>query len=56
MPDPARLYRWHWRIRMPERKGQLCRLLAVGTLNSALVEFVSDGWRVVTDRRAIRRA
>lgn len=50
-----RLYRWHWRIRLPERKGELCRLICVGTLNSALVEFLSDGRRYVTDRRAVRR-
>lgn len=51
-----RLYRWHWRARLPEREGELCRLICVGTLNAALVEFVADGKRVVTDRRAIRRA
>jgi hypothetical protein len=51
-----RLYRWHWRARLPARKGELCRLICVGSLNSALVEFLSDGWLVVTDRRAIRRA
>lgn len=53
MPD--RLYRWSWRARLPERHGQLCRLLCTGTLNSALVEFVEDGARYVTDRRALRR-
>lgn len=50
-----RLYVWFWKVRLPERKGSLCRLLCVGTLNSALVEFLSDGRRVVTDRRAVRR-
>lgn len=50
-----RLYVWSWRARMPERRGQVCRLICVGTLNSALLEFVSDGYRVVTDRRGIRR-
>ena len=50
----GKLYRWFWRARLPGRHGQLCRLLRTGTLNSALVEFVSDGWRVVTDRRAVR--
>jgi hypothetical protein len=45
-----------WRIatRLPERKGQRCRVLARGKLNSCLVEF-GDGVRVVTSRWAIRR-
>ena len=50
------LYRWHWRKRMPERFGQLFRLLARGTMNSCLIEFLSDGWRVVTSRNALRKA
>ena len=49
------LHRWHWRTRLPERHGQLVRLICTGRLNSCLVEFVSDGWRVVTSRYAIRR-
>jgi hypothetical protein len=49
------LYRWHSRTRLPERHGQLVRLICTGRLNSCLVEFVSDGWRVVTSRYAIRR-
>jgi hypothetical protein len=51
----GRLYRWHWRARLPERHGQLLRVLVVGALNSCLVEFVGDGWRVVTSRNAFRR-
>jgi hypothetical protein len=51
------LYRWHWRKRLPERHGQLFRLLIRGrTLNSCLIEFVADGRRVVTSRNALRRA
>jgi hypothetical protein len=45
---------WYWRARLPERKGQRCRIVAVGRLNSALVEF-ADGYRVITNRRAVRR-
>lgn len=45
---------WHWRRCLPHRKGQPCRLLATGSLNSALVEF-ADGARVVTSRYALRR-
>jgi hypothetical protein len=45
---------WFWRARLPQRKGQPCRVLARGTLNSVLVEF-DDGARVVTSRHAVRR-
>ena len=47
-------HRWHWRKWMPERHGQLCRVLAVGRMNSALVEF-EDGTKVVTSRYAVRK-
>lgn len=59
-PEPARLTdapfdrRWRVRARLPERFGQLCRVLARGKLNSALVEF-TDGRRVVTSRNYLRR-
>lgn len=46
-------YVWFWR-RMG-RKGQRCRVLARGTMNSALVEF-EDGFRAVTSRNGLRRA
>lgn len=48
-------HRWHWRRYRPDRKGQPCRVIATGALNSALVEF-QDGERVVTVRYAVRRA
>jgi hypothetical protein len=46
----------YWRIRkwLPERFGQPCRILAVGRMNSVLVEF-EDGWRVITVRYFVRR-
>ena len=44
------LYRWH----RQGRKGQPCRIVARGTLNSILVEF-ADGTRMVTSGNAIRR-
>ncbi len=46
----------YWRVRkyLPERFGQRCRVLAVGKLNSALVEF-EDGWRVLTVRYFVRK-
>ena len=56
---------WRWRNHAPYgfsvahpcagRFGQPCRYVAVGTRNSALVEF-DDGHRVVASRYALRRA
>ena len=37
-----------------DRKGELCRVVSRGTMNSALLEF-KDGYRVVTSRNGIRR-
>ena len=47
-------HRWYWRKWLGERHGQLCRVVAVGTMNSALVEF-ADGFRVLTVRYAVRK-
>jgi hypothetical protein len=44
------LYAWN---RM-NRKGQLCRVLARGKMNSALIEF-EDGYLAVTSRNALRK-
>lgn len=46
---------WFWRSTLPERKGQRCRILARGTMNSCLIEF-EDGERHVVSRFAIRKA
>ena len=48
-------HRWRWRKWLPERFGQPCRIVAVGRMNAALVEF-ADGHRVITSRYAVRRA
>lgn len=49
-------YLWHWRSRLPERKGQRCRVLVRSRrMNSAMVEF-EDGYKVVTSRYAVRKA
>jgi len=45
---------WYWRKRLPERKGQQCRVLVRGQMNSVLVEF-KDGFKCVTSRYAVRR-
>lgn len=46
---------WWWRKNLPERKGERCRILARGTMNSALIEF-EDGVRHVVSRFAVRKA
>jgi hypothetical protein len=58
---------WFWRPRgdaladaaglprMEDRKGQPCRVVARGRMNSVLVEL-ADGFRVITSRHAVRRA
>jgi hypothetical protein len=46
---------WHWRSRLPARKGTACRVVVRSRrLGSVLVEF-EDGFRVVTSRYAVRR-
>ena len=46
---------WRWRVNLPDRYGQRCRVLARGTMNSCLIEF-EDGVRHVVSRFAIRKA
>jgi len=46
---------WRWRARLGERHGTRCRIVARGSMNSVLVEFEADGYRVVTSRYAVRR-
>jgi hypothetical protein len=46
---------WYWRSRLPERKGQRCRVVVGGTMNTVMVEF-EDGKKVITSRWAVRRA
>lgn len=54
MPAYNFQYIWFWKTRLPERKGELCRVVSRGKMNSILVEFV-DGFRVVTSRFAVRK-
>jgi hypothetical protein len=51
------IYPYYWRVhtRLPERFGQRCRVLVRGKMNSALVEFESDQYKVVTSRNYIRK-
>lgn len=43
---------WPWRT--VDRKGQRCRVVAKGKMNSIAVEF-EDGYRVVASRYAVRK-
>ena len=54
---PSTTTGWTERARpaLGDRKGQRCRVLVRGGMNSALVEFESDGLKVVTSRWAVRR-
>lgn len=54
-------YRYAWGPRWPgvlgggfDRKGQLCRILSRGGMNSALVEF-QDHYQAVVSRHSLRR-
>ena len=46
---------WRWRTTLPDRHGQRLRIVARGTMNSALVEF-DDGTRHIVSRFAFRKA
>lgn len=52
------VYDHYWRVktRLPARKGTACRVLVRSRrMNSVLVEFASDGYKVVTSRNYVRR-
>lgn len=52
--EPLFDHEWYWRSKLPERKGERCRVLARSGKGSVLVEF-EDGYRVVTSRHAVRK-
>jgi len=48
-------YEWFWKCRLPDRKGQHCRvLIRAKKMNSIMVEF-EDGYQVITSRYAVRK-
>uniref|UniRef100_A0A6M3XH07 Uncharacterized protein n=1 Tax=viral metagenome TaxID=1070528 RepID=A0A6M3XH07_9ZZZZ len=51
------VYRYVWKNNEKRRMlyGRHCRVLARGTMNSALVEFVDTGQRECISRNALRR-
>jgi len=60
-PSPQATYKYSWGPRWWNvlgggfsRKGEPCRIIARGKMNSALVEF-ADGFRAIISRNAIRR-
>jgi hypothetical protein len=58
--DLRQYYRYAWgpRGNMPgamSRKGQICRMLVRGAMNSALIEF-EDGYLAVVSRNALRKS
>ena len=50
-------YPYYWRVytRLRERFGERCRVLVFGRMNSALVEFERDKYKVVTSRNYYRK-
>jgi hypothetical protein len=53
--EEAEAYPLYWRLRvkLPDRHGQPCRIIARGRMNSVCVEFM-DGYQVTTSRWAVR--
>ncbi len=51
------LYQYYW-SNSPTRakmKGRICRVLASGAMNTVMIQFLDNGERTTTSRRAIRR-
>jgi hypothetical protein len=46
---------WWWRVNLPHRKGDRCRVIARGSMNSCCIEF-EDGERHICSRFAVRKA
>ena len=46
---------WRVRTRLPARFGLACIVVVRGRMNSVLIQFASDGYKVVTSRWNVRR-
>ncbi len=46
---------WYWRKRLGGRKGQRCRIVVAGKMNTVLIEF-EDGKRFTTSGWGLRKA
>jgi hypothetical protein len=53
MSDQVYVYRWGKYL--PHWKGRRLRVLARGSMNQAMVQFVDNGERAVISRNAIRK-
>jgi hypothetical protein len=55
--EAVTVYTWRVRTRLPERFGTQCVVLVRSRrMNSCLVRFLADGYRVVTSRNYLRKA
>jgi hypothetical protein len=55
-PDFPYLYVWKSNaMRTLDRKGQRCRIISRGRMNSIQVEFQSDGFHAIVSGNSIRR-
>jgi hypothetical protein len=52
--EEDRMFPYYYAWNRMGRKGQFCRVLARGKMNSCLVEF-EDGFKAVTSRNALRK-
>ena len=52
-----RLYKYAWgnNPKRAKMKGRLCILLASGKMNSIQIEFIDNGQREITSKRALRQ-
>lgn len=49
------VYYWGNNPKRASMKGRRCRLLGCAAMNTVFIEFLDNGQREVTDRRALRR-
>ena len=55
MNEQIYIYRWGNNPVRAKLKGRRCRVIARGTLNSCLIQFLDTGEQHVTSRNALRR-
>jgi len=52
---PLYVFQWGNNAKRATLKGRTCRVIARGTMNSALVEFTDNGQQEVISRNALRK-
>ena len=55
MNEPIYVYRWGNNPVRAKLKGRRCKVIARGTLNSCMIEFLDTGDRFITSRNALQR-